>query len=101
MKLCYIKVKLCYIMAALYTDHYGEVYVLLCCPRTTCFCLLTVDVHAGQCLCCMQVAELLVGIAAPILYWEQGHEWLFGDPVRSQVSSICTGFNTMVSCSVA
>ena len=33
----------------------------------------------------MQVAELLVGIAAPVLYWEQGHEWLFGDPVRHQV----------------
>ncbi|KAL3150732.1 hypothetical protein ABBQ32_000515 [Trebouxia sp. C0010 RCD-2024] len=32
-----------------------------------------------------QVAELLVGIAAPVLYWEQGHEWLFGDPVRFQV----------------
>ena len=32
-----------------------------------------------------QVAELLVGVAAPVLYWEQGHEWLFGDPVRSQV----------------
>lgn len=34
---------------------------------------------------CMQVAELLVGVPAPILYWEQGHEWLFGDPVRFQV----------------
>eukprot|EP00891_Asterochloris_glomerata_P003131 jgi/Astpho2/3131/fgenesh1_pg.00051_%23_96_t len=32
-----------------------------------------------------QVAELLVGVAAPVLYWEQGHEWLFGDPVRFQV----------------
>lgn len=31
-----------------------------------------------------QVAELLVGVAAPVLYWEQGHEWLFGDPVRLQ-----------------
>ncbi len=36
------------------------------------------------CMLC-QVAELLVGVAAPVLYWEQGHEWLFGDPVRSQV----------------
>lgn len=35
-------------------------------------------------LCCLQVAELLAGVAAPILYWEQGHEWLFGDPVRFQ-----------------
>ncbi len=35
-----------------------------------------------------QVAELLVGVPAPILYWEQGHEWLFGDPVRFQVSII-------------
>lgn len=34
-----------------------------------------------------QVAELLVGVSAPVLYWEQGHEWLFGDPVRFQVSS--------------
>ena len=33
----------------------------------------------------LQVAELLAGVAAPILYWEQGHEWLFGDPVRFQV----------------
>ena len=33
----------------------------------------------------MQVAELLVGVPAPIMYWEQGHEWLFGDPVRFQV----------------
>ncbi|KAK9831116.1 hypothetical protein WJX74_003873 [Apatococcus lobatus] len=31
-----------------------------------------------------QVAELLVGVSAPVLYWEQGHEWLFGDPVRFQ-----------------
>ena len=37
--------------------------------------------------CHAQVAELLVGIAAPVLYWEQGHEWLFGDPVRFQVRS--------------
>ena len=36
----------------------------------------------------MQVAELLVGVPAPIMYWEQGHEWLFGDPVRFQVSPI-------------
>ena len=35
----------------------------------------------------MQVAELLVGVAAPVLYWEQGHEWLFGDPVRFQAGS--------------
>ncbi|CAL5221708.1 g3949 [Coccomyxa viridis] len=33
-----------------------------------------------------QVAELLVGVPAPIMYWEQGHEWLFGDPVRFQVA---------------
>ena len=35
----------------------------------------------------VQVAELLVGVPAPVLYWEQGHEWLFGDPVRFQVGS--------------
>ena len=32
----------------------------------------------------VQVPELLVGVPAPVLYWEQGHEWLFGDPVRFQ-----------------
>jgi hypothetical protein len=36
----------------------------------------------------VQVAELLVGVPAPIMYWEQGHEWLFGDPVRFQVSPL-------------
>lgn len=36
----------------------------------------------------MQVAELLMGVPAPILYWEQGHEWLFGDPVRFQASPL-------------
>ena len=39
----------------------------------------------------MQVAELLVGVPAPILYWEQGHEWLFGDPVRFQVGFLGNG----------
>jgi len=33
-----------------------------------------------------QVAEMLVGVAAPVLAYEQGHEWLFGDPVRLQVA---------------
>lgn len=33
-----------------------------------------------------QVAEMLAGVAAPVLYWEQGHEWLFGDPVRLQAA---------------
>ena len=42
----------------------------------------------------MQVAELLVGVPAPIMYWEQGHEWLFGDPVRFQV---CIHCSTMLS----
>lgn len=37
------------------------------------------------CTCDLQVAELLAGVAAPVLYWEQGHEWVFGDPVRLQV----------------
>ena len=44
--------------------------------------------HALSIVMLQQVAELLVGVAAPILYWEQGHEWLFGDPVRSQVCNI-------------
>ena len=55
----------------------------------------------------MQVAELLVGAPAPVLYWEQGHEWLFGDPVRFQVcppphvlplSSMFTGSRDMSGC---
>lgn len=33
----------------------------------------------------MQVAELLMGVPAPVVYWEQGHEWVFGDPIRFQV----------------
>jgi hypothetical protein len=39
----------------------------------------------AACACCVQVAELLAGVPAPVVYWEQGHEWLFGDPVRLQV----------------
>lgn len=31
-----------------------------------------------------QVSELLMGVPAPVLYWEQGHEWLFGDTIRFQ-----------------
>jgi glycosyltransferase involved in cell wall biosynthesis len=31
-----------------------------------------------------QVAELLMGVPAPVVYWEQGHEWVFGDPIRFQ-----------------
>ena len=39
----------------------------------------------------VQVAELLAGLPAPVLYWEQGHEWIFGDPIRFQVrlGSLC------------
>lgn len=29
---------------------------------------------------------MLAGVPAPVLYFEQGHEWLFGDPVRFQVA---------------
>lgn len=36
-------------------------------------------------LLCLQVAELLMGVPAPVMYWEQGHEWVFGDPIRFQV----------------
>lgn len=36
----------------------------------------------------LQVAELLAGVPAPVVYWEQGHEWLFGDPVRLQVRRV-------------
>ena len=32
-----------------------------------------------------QVAELLLGLPVPVVYFEQGHEWLFGDPIRFQV----------------
>ncbi len=59
----------------------------------------------------MQVAELLVGVPAPIMYWEQGHEWLFGDPVRFQVCIHCStmlsvagigdGHSDMLACSWA
>mmetsp|Transcript_6975 Transcript_6975/g.20372 ORF Transcript_6975/g.20372 Transcript_6975/m.20372 type:complete len:726 (+) Transcript_6975:386-2563(+) len=31
-----------------------------------------------------QVAELLMGVPAPVMYWEQGHEWVFGDDIRFQ-----------------
>eukprot|EP00210_Caulerpa_lentillifera_P003532 g3369.t1 len=31
-----------------------------------------------------QVAELLAGVSVPVVYWEQGHEWVFGDPIRLQ-----------------
>ena len=31
-----------------------------------------------------QVPEILMETTHPVLYWEQGHEWLFGDPVRFQ-----------------
>jgi uncharacterized membrane protein YgcG len=44
----------------------------------------------------LQVAELLAGVTAPVLYWEQGHEWIFGDPIRLQVSS---GSSSSSSCS--
>lgn len=33
-----------------------------------------------------QVPEWLTSTTAPVLYYEQGHEWLFGDPVRFQES---------------
>ena len=32
----------------------------------------------------VQVPEWLLGTTAPVLYFEQGHEWLFGDPLRFQ-----------------
>jgi len=55
--------------------------------------LLGPDVHLAQVypvqelnviVCGMfhQVPELLVGTPVPVVYFEQGHEWLFGDPVR-------------------
>lgn len=40
--------------------------------------------------CCpAQVPELLTTTTAPVLYCEQGHEWLFGDPVRFQQEGRC------------
>jgi len=33
-----------------------------------------------------QVAELLFGVSVPVIYWEQGHEWVFGDPIRLQAA---------------
>lgn len=35
-----------------------------------------------------QIAELLAGVPAPVVYWEQGHEWVFGDPIRSPALSL-------------
>jgi len=29
-----------------------------------------------------QVAEAAATFSCPVMYWEQGHEWVFGDPVR-------------------
>jgi hypothetical protein len=29
-----------------------------------------------------QIPEWLTTTSAPVLYYEQGHEWLFGDPLR-------------------
>ncbi|PRW45111.1 glycosyl transferase group 1 [Chlorella sorokiniana] len=34
-----------------------------------------------------QVPEWLTSCAAPVLYYEQGHEWLFGDPARFREGS--------------
>ena len=52
--------------------------------------------EARACGMALQVAELLVGVPAPIMYWEQGHEWLFGDPVRFQV-----GPSVPIACPIA
>lgn len=35
-----------------------------------------------------QVPEWLIGTTAPVLYYEQGHEWLFGDPMRFQARAL-------------
>ena len=50
---------------------------------------------------CMQVAELLMGVSAPILYWEQGHEWVFGDPVRNQASAVPLAFQACLQALVS
>lgn len=44
-----------------------------------------------------QVAELLMGVPAPVVYWEQGHEWVFGDPIRFQV---CVTFGFTFACTM-
>ncbi len=58
----------------------------------------------------VQVAELLMGLPAPVIYWEQGHEWVFGDPIRFQVpcsapssceGSLAAGSGLQVCCSCA
>ena len=48
----------------------------------------------------LQVAELLLGLPIPIVYFEQGHEWLFGDPIRFQVwaASVLTLHVTSAAC---
>ena len=37
--------------------------------------------------------EWLAATSAPVLYWEQGHEWVFGDPVRLQVRVCVCGLD--------
>jgi len=27
-----------------------------------------------------------MGVSVPVIYWEQGHEWVFGDPIRLQAA---------------
>jgi len=53
----------------------GAAGAVACFPRSRC----------GVASFWVQVAELLASVAAPVVYWEQGHEWLFGDPIRLQV----------------
>jgi hypothetical protein len=41
-----------------------------------------VPVHPCTPPSCPQIPEWLTTTSAPVLYYEQGHEWLFGDPLR-------------------
>lgn len=49
---------------------------------------INIDGFSLSHLVCPQVAELLAGVPAPVVYWEQGHEWVFGDPIRFQVRAM-------------
>lgn len=39
--------------------------------------------------------EWLTSTTAPVLYYEQGHEWLFGDPVRFREAGSCRAQDTL------
>ena len=73
-----------------------DMFRMLISCATTCRRHLSSTEASGMCFLPCQVAELLVGVPAPIMYWEQGHEWLFGDPVRFQVCDTAHTRNQLI-----